>query len=709
MSRGVRLLRARDIDPIRERADDLVRHGGRAMTSAMHVRELAPGDVFVNHRIEGLAGRGGMGVVYRAIDLDLDRTVALKVIAPALADDPDFRARFVAESKAAASIEHPHVIPVYYAGEREGVLFIVMRYVDGPDLRALVRAEGRLDEGRAARVVAQVGGALDAAHAHGLVHRDVKPANVLLGGEDHAYLTDFGLTKRAASTAGLSRTGGWVGTLGFVAPEQIRDERVDARTDVYALGCVLVHALTGAAPFVRDCDEAMLWAHLHAPPPVDRVPEAFAGIVERALAKDPEDRFPSAGDLGRAALAAVGAAGAPGPERNVARGAAAPDGMSTGRVGLPPFPGETCPSPRDEPSAAVAVRRRRLRAIVVGALLLAAGALAVMLLGDARAPDRTTTERPAVGALASALPGAAPAPDRTTIARPADAARPVPVGSVRLAEPADGVAVADGRVWVLSSASGHVDVFDAVTGERRDRIVIGASPAPGAIAAGFGSIWTVKPNTRSLVRIGAQPDHRHLDTAIALPAAGSPDRLATGERAVWVAARNGAAYDAGGESIVRVDPKTLASRLVGVSGGVQHLAVGEGAVWVTSRFRPTVTRIDADDLDQVTIPVGAVPDAIAVGRGAVWVTAPSARAVVRISPATLRPKRIALRGRPTAVATAHRSVWVSAGGLVEIDPRTLRARSAIKAAAVPATLAASRGRVLWLTLAGRGLLQRIRV
>src|ERR1044072_4678443 len=243
--------------------------------------EFNPGDVFVNHRIQGVDRRGGGGVVYRALDLDLDRTVALKVIAPALADDPDFRARFVAESKAAASIEHPHVIPVYYAGEREGVLFIVMRYVDGPDLRALVRAEGHLDPERAARIVAQVGGALDAAHAHGLVHRDVKPANVLLGNDDHAYLTDFGFTTRETATEPGVRVGGWVGTLGFVSPEQIRGARVDARTDVYALGCVLVHARTGGTPCVRDCDGAPLWAHLHAPPPIDRVPAAFAAVVER--------------------------------------------------------------------------------------------------------------------------------------------------------------------------------------------------------------------------------------------------------------------------------------------------------------------------------------------------------------------------------------------------------------------------------------------
>ena len=246
--------------------------------------EFRPGDVFVDYRIEGLAGRGGMGVVYRATQLSLERTVALKVITPALADDEDFRKRFVAESKAAASVEHPNVIPVYYAGEREGVLFIVMRYVDGPDLRALVRAEDRLDPERAAHIVAQLGGALDAAHRHGLVHRDVKPANVLLGEDDHAYLTDFGLTKHAATSAGggLSRAGGWVGTLGYVAPEQIRGERVDARTDVYALGCVLVYALTGKAPYSGDSDEATLWAHLNAPPPSE---SRAAGLRGRRRAR----------------------------------------------------------------------------------------------------------------------------------------------------------------------------------------------------------------------------------------------------------------------------------------------------------------------------------------------------------------------------------------------------------------------------------------
>src|SRR6185312_2768695 len=270
-----------------------------------------------------------MGVVYRAVQLDLDRSVALKLIATQLAEDGSFRERFVRESRLAASIDHPNVIPIYYTGEHEGELYIAMRYVEGNDLRTLVRAAGRLDPGRAVAIVAQVGNALDAAHERGIVHRDVKPANVLLGAGDHAYLTDFGLTKRISSQSGNTRAGGWVGTLGFVAPEQIRGERVDARADIYALGCVLFHALAGGAPYQRDSDEATLWAHLHDDPPALRAsapdaPPALQAVIDRALAKDPADRFQSAGDLGRAALAAVGREDPRRGERVVARGDAAP-------------------------------------------------------------------------------------------------------------------------------------------------------------------------------------------------------------------------------------------------------------------------------------------------------------------------------------------------------------------------------------------------
>src|SRR3954464_7590495 len=272
--------------------------------------ELEPGTVFAGHRIEAVAGRGGMGVVYRATQLALDRTVALKVIAAGLLEDQTVWARFVRESKVAASIDHPNVLPIYYAGEEQGIAYIAMRYVPGDDIRSLVRREGPIDPPRAARIVAQLGSALDAAHATGLVHRDIKPANVLLTSEDHVYLTDFGLTKHALSVAGSTRPGHWVGTLDYVSPEQIRGERVDARADVYALGCLLFFTLTGVVPFRRETDEARLWAHLSEPPPkptdlVPEIPAAFDAVVERALVKDPEDRYPSAGDLGRAALAAA--------------------------------------------------------------------------------------------------------------------------------------------------------------------------------------------------------------------------------------------------------------------------------------------------------------------------------------------------------------------------------------------------------------------
>jgi serine/threonine protein kinase len=272
------------------------------------------GTVLAGLRIEAVVGRSGMGVVYRATQLDLDRTVAVKVIAAELLDDDAARSRFVQESRLAASIDHPHVIPIHGAGEEDGVPYLVMQYVAGDDARSLVRRAGPIAPARAARIVAQVGDALDAAHAAGLVHRDVKPANVLLAAGDHAYLSDFGLTRHLRSiSSGPTGSGQWVGTLDYVAPEQIRGGQVDARADVYALGCVLFFLLTGEVPFLRNSDEARLWAHLTEPPRrisavAPAVPRAFDAVIERALAKAPDDRYPSAGDLGRAAVAAAAGA-----------------------------------------------------------------------------------------------------------------------------------------------------------------------------------------------------------------------------------------------------------------------------------------------------------------------------------------------------------------------------------------------------------------
>ena len=231
--------------------------------------ELTIGSVFAGHRIEELVGQGGMGVVYRGTHLALDRPVALKLITPDLAEEEGFRERFRRESRIAATLEHPHVITVHHAGEEDGVLYITMRYVDGDDLRTIIEREGRLEPRRAADIVRQAGEALDAAHARGLVHRDVKPGNILVardGDRDHVYLTDFGLTKRDTSMA-ITNTGQVVGTLDYIAPEQIKGEPVDARTDVYALGCVLFHAVTGQVPYPAPHYAAKVYAQLMQSPP----------------------------------------------------------------------------------------------------------------------------------------------------------------------------------------------------------------------------------------------------------------------------------------------------------------------------------------------------------------------------------------------------------------------------------------------------------
>jgi serine/threonine protein kinase len=276
------------------------------------VADALIGASFAGYRVDDLVGRGGMGVVYRATDAALERSVALKLLAPELARDESFRRRFAAESKIAASLDHPNVIPIYQAGEHDGVLYLAMRFVRGEDLRLRLRRTGLLEPDAVARLVAQVGSALDAAHEAGLVHRDVKPANVLLDGHDHAYLTDFGLTKRLAADTAETRTGQILGTLDYIAPEQIRGEPLGPYTDVYALACMTVHLLTGEVPFTVDTEEGKLWAHLSEPAP--RVSErrpglslALDAVLTRAMAKDPALRYATAGEFAEETVAAVAA------------------------------------------------------------------------------------------------------------------------------------------------------------------------------------------------------------------------------------------------------------------------------------------------------------------------------------------------------------------------------------------------------------------
>jgi N-acetylneuraminic acid mutarotase/predicted Ser/Thr protein kinase len=409
--------------------------------------ELAVGSEFAGYRIEAVAARGGMGVVYRAVQTRLTRTVALKLVTPLLARDPSFRERFRREWMIAASIDHPNVIPVYEAGEEDGVLFIAMRWVSGTNLRELID-RGPLEPSRAAHLISQVANALDAAHEQDLIHRDIKPANILITGQDHVYLSDFGLTKHASSIGGLTRTGQWVGTVEYTAPEQIEGAPVSARTDVYSLGCVLFEALTGRAPFTRENELATLWAHVYTSPPslLELSPDLsprFEAIVQRAMAKDPAERYASTGELGAATLAAA---------HGAATLAAAPEAESAtrDRTGGPPAASDETVARLQGPRWRWA-SRRRVALGLSGLLLLIAGVIAIVSLSGSEPsqPEQVIKASPPLRAASSWRP-----------------LPPMPTGRQNMAG-----TVLDGTIWVVgglaagSKGSPQLEGYDPVINE----------------------------------------------------------------------------------------------------------------------------------------------------------------------------------------------------------------------------------------------------
>ncbi len=618
---------------------------------------LHPGDTFAGFRVEDVAGRGGTGVVYRARDLSLDRVVALKVIDGARLDDPAGPVRFMREARAAASIDHPAVVPVYAAGHHEGAAYLAMRFVPGRDLRRRVRDDGPLDPAEAARIVTEVAGALDAAHAGGVVHRDVKPANVLLEDGGRTYLTDFGIARAAGATA-VTRSGEWIGTVDYVAPEQIRGDPVDGRADVYALGGVLVFALTGRAPFARDTDAARLWAHLHAAPPRPStirpgLPAALDAVVARALAKAPADRYPTAGAFAR-------------DVRSVLAGRPA-------TAGTP---------------------RRRTRTIVAGlaTVAAAAGALALASL----ALDRDGGER----AVARATPVPTRDPPR---ARTAGSA-PRRITTIDVGRhPFDVLPVGRGA-WVASLGERRIARIGPDMRPLRHAPWVGAEPVDMALAR--DTVWVAVAGRRALVRLRAS-DGRPAGRPVRVD--GEPRTLAVGRGDVWV----GVWHTPGLDEVVRVDGSTgreLAR--VTVPEGVRDVHVDGGSVWVLGRRRPVLVQLRADRLVPVRrVRVGPLSLRMDVQDGRVWVTNNRDDSVSRVDARTGAVVQAEVPSRPYGIDARPDGIWVACArdhSVVRIDPRRLReVGEPVPVGLKPVSVRVA-GRSVWVTGSADGTLTMLR-
>ena len=456
-------------------------------------------------RIESVLGRGGMSVVYVAEQVRLARKVALKVLTTELAWDEQFRERFVRESHIAATIDHPNIIPIYDAGEADGLLYIAMRFVQGPDLREVLR-RGPLGVGRTIFLVEQLASALDAAHAHALVHRDVKPGNILIEeSTDHAYLTDFGVAKQTTAR-GLTSTGHFLGTVEYAAPEQIEGGPVDARTDVYALGCVLYEALTGSPPFSHGTEHAVLHAHLVDPPPsVSRVrpelPQAFDSVIATAMAKAPEDRFGSCGELAHATRnAASGTArrvdgSPPGRAQTIASTPDVEPAAAAPAEAVAPDPPvaepQAVPSAREPAASRLTPLRQMLLTLLLVVLAATASGLVVYFLtkSESSAAPPPKTQGPVIHKLADLVPA--------PIWETCDEQSTPRAGALETAvclPPADAKVFTPDRLEVSTFASGSAVQRAYEAERRRHNVAPGQGKCNGVSWGGEGK-WFHNPAT----------------------------------------------------------------------------------------------------------------------------------------------------------------------------------------------------------------------
>jgi DNA-binding beta-propeller fold protein YncE/predicted Ser/Thr protein kinase len=599
------------------------------------VGEPAIGSTLGGYRIESLIARGGMGVVYRATQLALERPVALKVIAAELAGKEGFRERFLRESRLAAGLDHPSVVPVYDAREEDGELIVAMRLVEGGDLRKLIDREGPLPPSRAVALLSQIADALDAAHAAGIVHRDVKPHNILVEGE-RAYLSDFGLAK-AFEGAGAGSGASIVGTVEYMAPEQWRGESAGPAADIYSLGCVLYESLTGIVPYARKAADTE-----------PEIPDGVGAVIERAVSKDPGDRYPTAGELIAAA------------EEREDASLAATAVLSEGD-GRPTVPIGRSAGSRSRFGSRRAQWLGAAVAVCVGALVLAL----TLLGGDGvSVSDPIPIGRgPLRVAAGDGEVWATSVPDGT-LSKIDPKTLDVAGAPLRVGAGIAGLAVGEGAVWVSSPRDGRVLRVDPGSGRVLARIEVGGSP--GAIAVGDGRVWVADEAGAGVTAIDALNGEVYRRGIVPHAA---PLRLAVGAGGLWVSSASTSA-------VRRIDLGSAAAGVPILAGrGPAGVTVAGGLVWVANSRSGTVTRVDPSLHSTLgdPIPVGGSPGGIDAGPETVWVANSADDTVTRIDLSDAEPtgNPIDVGPDPGAVAVGADAVWVANNGngtLTRIEP-----------------------------------------
>ncbi|MFL5898285.1 MAG: protein kinase domain-containing protein [Solirubrobacterales bacterium] len=590
--------------------------------------DFSVGTEVAGYRIEELIARGGMGVVYRATHLGLERPVALKVIARELADRDGFRERFLRESRLAARLDHPSVVPVYDSREVDGELIVAMRLVRGGDLRQLIGREGPLPPDKALDMLGQIADALDAAHAAGIVHRDVKPHNILVEG-DRAYLSDFGLAK-AFDESGAADGASVVGTAHYMPPEQWRGDSIGPAADVYSLGCVLYEAITGIAPFERNESE-----------PEPTMPRGVEAAIRRAVARDPADRYRSAGELIAAARAAEGSEVRPTAvlSRDRSERTTVPNASRSffGRMG------------------------GRAAAWFLGGIVIILAAIAAAVLFLLLGSNGPTVSRPiAIGRPPLRIAASSRAV-WVTSERDGTITRLDPESGNPIGQPLHpgfgvaGVAIGGKWVWVTNSLRGQLLRLDPRTGRVLKTIAVGGHPGP--IALGGGRVWVADESGRGVTAVNSEGG-RVLRRG--LPPQTTNLHLAFGAHGLWVSI-------AGTGSIRRLDPADFTSgEAIRVGRGPAGLTVADGLVWVASSRSGTVSRVDPATRQLLGDPieVGGHPGGIDAGTSAVWVANAADDTVTRIDLASGQPNGdpIEVGPEPGAVAVGGEAVWVANNG-----------------------------------------------